>query len=144
VDTSEALRVVRELSAAARAAAQGPWFVTHADAVGYMSASFITSMKTDAFPGANNVIAATYLAPDWATHPHEEANAAFIVAARNGVQVLTSLVEKLVSERRELREAVRGLLACTQPRAGGTPSERDRAVAEARRVLAASEGPTDT
>lgn len=141
MDDSEALRVARHLAAAASAAAPGPWFVVHADAVGYMSASFITSMAADAFPGANNVVAATYLAPDWATHPQEEANAAFIVAARDGVPGLTSLVEAMVSEKRDLRESVRGLLACIQSRDGGTPAERDRVVAQARRVLAASDGP---
>lgn len=139
MDMSEALRVARQLAATANAAAPAPWFITHADAVGYMSATFVTSVEGDGFPGANHVIAATHLAPDWATHEQEEENAEFIVAARNGVSDLASLVESMVLERRELRESLRSLLAYVESVDGVSPEERDRALAAAKQLLASSD-----
>lgn len=142
MDTPDALRLVRGLAAAADAAASGPWHRVHADAVGYMSASFIATVESDDFPGANNIVAATYLAPDWATHPQEEANGNFIVAARNSVPILCSLLEELLAARRELRQSLQSLLKCTEQSQHYTPLERDQAIAEANRVLDGSSLPS--
>ena len=131
------MSVAADLAHAANRAAPAPWHLIHADAVGYMNGTFVSTVDSDEFPGANNVVAATWLAPDWATNDKEEENSAFIVAARSDVPVLCDLVVRLSQDRALLREALAAVVNAIAS-SSDDASLPEYCLALARRALAES------
>lgn len=130
--------LVHELRRLADAATPGPWYVRRVDDPSFMTAQYVTCEKgggkldVDAWDNPESVVAITLLQdPSLAFTNAEAENATFIAAARTGIPELCDELERALSDRAALADAMRQLLV-TSP--SGT-SEHGNAIQRAERLL---------
>lgn len=130
----------RELLAQAQAATPGPWYVRRTDDSSFMAAFYVTHHKGDdsldvpAWGHPTSVVAITLLQdPSRAVSPQHRENAAFIVAAREGVPRLCDALERALNQRASLARALRRLISCSD--VSTQSAEFDEARDDASRVL---------
>lgn len=136
----DVLAYVESVSALARRASEGPWYVRSANDSHCMSAGYVTPVAGDAheWTDTSDVVAVTLLQePEYAVSTQHSENAEFIAEARTAVPRLCSELEDALRKVDRLRTCLRALIANARESRTTPPSgSSENLIAEAERVLA--------